>query len=559
MSEALAISAANLDAIEENLGTVAKELSGVISNVNSVNSQVNNVEAKVASLNDEVKNLVKEIRETTIMTNARQSIMYNNEQIEKKFGFYDTVRRTTEALISAIENSNITKKSLIKLREDLILNNPNYWLSNSLACLASWLLNDKENADRELNNAMKQDQEKTAIFFCLINYRFNRIDTSINWLNRYLSIQDPSNLSKDFVTVLDLIATGTFGDESKTIVLNKIQDWEQRLAQRSSIKDQVVAKWTDYIDKTEDKVITMPVLEQYCQNVGLLKNNLAITSSYSHVLDEFKEVTKQKYSHKEIDQIIKELIYDYEDQENEFQKSNLKNKLLVSCNGDREKAEELFRKQQTVYEDRVDLINLLTNIVIFNQEYKVSNETQKLALALSKEYIKTALDNKNAKLYRNDINISINDFQTKTIDGQNRNEIANDLTIHLNKTFNDDAKDLIVILLVVNILGIIGIFVTLNNKVLSTILITIIVLGDLFLLYRLHRRTTLQEKAKKILSNDLNNKLEQINAEITDYRNIMKDDEEKYKELIVFLDNLRKEDFINSNNERNIEIGDLNG
>ena len=558
MAEALAISAANLDAIEHNLGTVAQELSGVISNVNSVNSQVNKVEAKVASLNDEVKNLVKEIRETTIITNARQSIMYNNEQIEKKFGFYDSVRRTTEALISAIESSNITKSSLYKLREELILNNPNYWLSNSLSCIASWLLNDKENADRELNNAMRQDQEKTAIFFCLVNHRFNRYDTSINWLNRYLSMQDPSNLSKDFVTILDLIATGTFGDEPKSIVLNKIKDWQQRLAARAAIREEVIGKWNDYVENLEDKIVTMPVLEQYCTNVNLLKNNLAITSSYNHVLDSFKEVTKQKYSNKEIDEIIKELIYDYETQENEFQKDNLKNKLIVSCNGDREKAEELFKKQQTVYEERVDLINLLTNIVIYNDEYKVSNETQKLALALSKEYIKQALNNKNSKIYKNDINIQIDNFQTKTVDGMNRDEIANDLTVHLNKEFNDDAKDLIVILLVINILGIIGIFITLNNKILSTILIIILAIGDLFLLYRLHRRTTLQDKAKKILSSNLNNRLEQINAEILDYQNIMKDDKTKYNELIVFLDNLRTEDFINSNNERNIEIGDYN-
>lgn len=97
--EALAISAANLNAIEKNLGDVAKELTGVIVNVNDVNDQVNKVEEKVSTLNDEVKNLVKEIRETTIITNARQSIMYNNEQIEKKYGYYDQVRRTTESLI----------------------------------------------------------------------------------------------------------------------------------------------------------------------------------------------------------------------------------------------------------------------------------------------------------------------------------------------------------------------------------------------------------------------------------------------------------------------------
>ena len=56
---------------------------------NKQNNQVTKVEAQVNTLNDEVKNLVKEIRETTIITNARQTIMYNNDQIEKKYGYYE--------------------------------------------------------------------------------------------------------------------------------------------------------------------------------------------------------------------------------------------------------------------------------------------------------------------------------------------------------------------------------------------------------------------------------------------------------------------------------------
>ena len=102
--EALAISAANLDTIEQNLNSVAKELTGVITNVNDVNREVSKVESQVNTLNNEVKNLVKEIRETTIITNARQTIMYNNSEIEKKYGYHDKVRRTTESLLDAIEH-----------------------------------------------------------------------------------------------------------------------------------------------------------------------------------------------------------------------------------------------------------------------------------------------------------------------------------------------------------------------------------------------------------------------------------------------------------------------
>ena len=118
--EALAISAANLDTIERNLNSVAKELTGVITNVSDVNNQVTKVESQVHTLNNEVQNLVKEIRETTIITNARQSIMYNNTQIEKKFGYYYRVRRTTESLLDAVEHSHIRVDAVVNRNQDLI-------------------------------------------------------------------------------------------------------------------------------------------------------------------------------------------------------------------------------------------------------------------------------------------------------------------------------------------------------------------------------------------------------------------------------------------------------
>ena len=142
--EALAISAANLDTIEKNLGDMAKELGGVVSHVSDVSDHVNEVESRVADLNQEVKDLMKDIRENTIITGARQSIMYNNEQIDKKFGYYDNVRRNTLSLIDACLHSNIRVSSLIKLRDNVLLNNPNYWLANALCAVASWILDDKK-------------------------------------------------------------------------------------------------------------------------------------------------------------------------------------------------------------------------------------------------------------------------------------------------------------------------------------------------------------------------------------------------------------------------------
>ena len=554
--EALAISAANLDTIEKNLNSVANELSGVITNVSSVNNQVTKVEEQVNNLNNEVQNLVKEIRETTIITNARQTIMYNNDQIEKKYGYYDKVRRTTESLLDAIENSNISINALINLNQDLILNNPNYWLSNALAALSYWLLDDKENCEKELSNALKKDESKTSLFFCLINDKLGRTQTAINWLKKYLSIQNPTKLDRDFITVLDLVATGSFGDEIKQVVLNKIDTWFRRLNSEKILQEDQINIWIDYIRANQDTDIRMPYLEASTKDIIRLKDNLAITSSYYNILNKLNTIVTQDSSHKSKEEILSNLIYEYEDKENQYQKDNYYNNLLIQCNGNRELANQLFSKQESIFKEDTTLLNLLSNIIIHKEAFKVSNETQKIATCYIKEYIIKAIEETEKDINNNEFKIEVNGFATTTIDGSNKGEISKELNNYLNTIFNDDDKNLIIPLIIIDILGIIGLCLTIENSTFSLVLIILLTIANIFLIIKLNNTSKLRNEAKAKLRKDISLNLERILAETIDYKNIQKEDLEYRNKLMAFLNTIRPENYINSNGERNINIGE---
>ena len=554
--EALAISAANLDTIEQNLNSVAKELTGVITNVSDVNREVSKVESQVNTLNNEVKNLVKEIRETTIITNARQTIMYNNSEIEKKYGYHDKVRRTTESLLDAIEHSNISTKSLRNLNQDLILNNPNYWLSNALAALSSWLLDDKENTEKELNNALKKDESKTSLFFCLINDKLGRTNTSINWLNKYLSIQNPTKLDNDFITVLDLIATGAFGDESKRIIIDKINTWFQRINSEPDIQKDISDKWLTYIKDNQDTYIKLPHLETATKDVERIKTNLAITSVYNNILDRLNSITRQDSSRKTKEEILNNLIYEYEGAENKYQKDNFYNNLLIECKGNREEADRLFEKQQAIFEEDNNILNLLTNIIINKDAYKVSNETQKIAVGFMKQYILNSIQELEKDINNDEFKIEVNGFTTTTTDGKNIEEVKRDINTYVNNYFPDNDNSIIIPLIIINILGIIGLFVTLNHKTLNILLIIVIIVGNILLFSKLNKVTKLRNESKQKLRNELNLNLERILAETIDYKNLQQEDYQKRNELMILLENIKPENFMYSNNERNIDIGE---
>ena len=107
--EAVAISQANLNTIAQNMETVAKELNGVINNINDVNNKMNNMDSKILGLNNDVNSIIEEIRSNTIINNARQSIMYNNNIIEKKYGYYDNLRRNIESMLERLDNNILTE------------------------------------------------------------------------------------------------------------------------------------------------------------------------------------------------------------------------------------------------------------------------------------------------------------------------------------------------------------------------------------------------------------------------------------------------------------------
>lgn len=552
--EALAISAANLDAIEQNIGAVAKELSGVMSNVSSVNTQVNKMEEKVSTLNDEVKSLVREIRETTIITNARQSIMQNNSIIEKKYGYYDKVRRMTESLLQAVENSNISASALQSLNQELILKNPNYWLSNALSALSSWLLNDKEGTDKEVNNALKKDSKKTSLFFCLIFLKLGRISTSINWLNKYLSEQNPTKLDKDFVTVLDLVASGSFGDEAKQTTFNKISTWLQRINGEKYILEKQKDIWKEYIKDHQDTDVRMDILDIVSPDTPKLKNNLALTSTYYNVRYDLEKIAYSEPSNKTIEEILSNLIYEYESTEHEYQKENMKNNLIIECNGNREEAERLYKKQEELYNDENDILTTLSNIVIYKDSYKICAETPKIALSIIKPYIIDSLN----ELKTNDdpITINIGEFTTTTTDGTNIDRNKKELEIYLNNQFKEDDNNLIITLIIINIIGVIGIFITLKNVILCGIIIALLLIGNIALLYQLNKRSKIRESEKNRLRTSTGALLERAIAQVLDYKNILKEDNIEKEKLYTFLNNLEASSFAKSNSERNINIGE---
>ena len=363
------------------------------------------------------------------------------------------------------------------------------------------------------------------------------------------------SIDKDFITILDLVTTGQFGDEEKNIVLNKIAKWIEELNSEPALQEDENTKWERYLNEYETANFIYPHLEKYSPEIFKIKDNYYLSSSYKGLLNKFKSINNKELSIKNIDNIIENLIYDFESQEKIYEKDNFRNNLIIECNGDVDEANRLFKKQEEIFSENMNLLSLLSNLIIHKESYDISNETQKVAISLCKQNILKAIESNNKKIVDTEYQIKINDFTTTTHDGKNTPDVLKDLNLYVDSLFDETDKDILIVLIVANILGIIGIFLTINNNLLSTILIVLLLLINVIFFIKLARRSSRRNQTKAKIKEENMNILERILAEAIDYHNILEENQKNYTLLKTYIDNLSTINFIKNNNERNINIG----
>jgi hypothetical protein len=549
--EALAISAANLDVIEKNMNDVAKSLGGVISNVNYVNSHVAEIENKVVGLNDEIKKLVDEIRENSIVSNARQSIMMNNSILEKKFGYYDSVRRAASSLASSINKSKISRSYLQKIRYDVLLNNPNYWLSNAYAAVCDWLINDKASCDIEVKNALNQDANKTSLFFAMLYVKLDRENVACKWLSKYLSTLNPLKLNDDFAYIFDLIANGAFGSSGLAILKETIDGWDTRLASDVSVQKEAINFWESYINLAR-KAHAVPFLK-YVDKGNDILNNIEISELYGEITNNLEYILNYEGNKKSLDDLLYEVLFSSEKNEKVYRKDNLMNQLIIENNGDREKAKELFDKQEAVYDEEMNFHLLCSNIVINFNRYEVSGQARVLALSYVKKYIFDVFQYFNSQINNDPIKLTFSDFSTETVDGSNINEAKNELVMFAEKKYPVNYKNNVIIIAVVTIVGIIALAFASQNMILVAAICCVFVIVDLVCVYNILKDLNAKKELRGKLINVYGSVLEKSFAEITDYKRGLEEKKQDYQKLVTLLDGLNATNSFASS-DRNVQI-----
>lgn len=445
MGDQYAISSANLKYIENNLASIHSDLEVIDSNVGNVNDNVQYVYKEIEALASEFHDFVQLQMKANAKSNAQQRLIQIRQEIEKKYGHYDIVRRTTTGILQADDLGIVKKDTISNATEELMISTPGYWLAPCLVALAAWISDKPELAEKALREGIKRNDEKTSLFFALICRRAGRKQAALKWTQRYLENQDEEALDRKTVIILDAFASGLLGADSEGIVSKQMGKWIEHLSEKPGFVEQQTSQWSEAINlkrkPLEEDGYTY--LRKYSSTWPTLQDIMEGAELHAEILSYFVDIFEQQSATEELkvqlDEILNTLVTDFDDEELPLRKEEKYNRFVVEFDGDEKRAQQNIAIEQTAFETKKDFTQLLTDAAMKPESSNASVSTQKFAIALSKDWISNAYNDviaKNRSKIPNEIEIKVDSFTDKTTDGQNEEELLKkfDLLVKREKT-----------------------------------------------------------------------------------------------------------------------------
>lgn len=406
MSDTRIISQSDINAIEnaiDRLNDAARNVRGVVHTVSNTAADLDRSIDTVKAEFDAFREFDTNQKELNM---AKTKIVDIRQQIKEKFGVHDDVRQYLTGILEASDLTLVRERVITNCTEKIMISCPEYWLAPCLVAIAAWLNNDKQLADRALREAIKRDDEKASLLFALICRRVGRMNASAAWLDRYLALQDPHNIERKMITVLDAYSNGLFGPQAKESCAQKIDAWLAELKEEPGFVEEQQESW-------ESSMLSMiqghsaanryPYAVKYAKNWKECNDSINDMELHKTLLDYFKGIFERPSAsnaslNAKLDELLETYISSYDNAELPLRREERLLTLIIEEKGRRARAEARYDAERKSMEEIIDFTQLLTSAAMHADVIKASAATQRLAIALSKDWVVSAYNNVIVKL-----------------------------------------------------------------------------------------------------------------------------------------------------------------
>ena len=421
-----------INVVNDNLGTVNSNIA-VLSNHQQAMAH------KQATMESELQQLMAAFAAFVALDQKQKSLHIAEtrvgnlrQELQIKFGYYAEIRRMATGILQAADTGIVGNETIQSTTEEVMIKAPGYWLAPALVSLASWIRDDKPTCDKALAECLKRDDYKATLFFMLLTRRLARNEASLNWLERYFLHQDPQNLDREFITVLEGVTTGVFPPASRTVMMKHVKSWLDQLTQGDRFINEQKTQWIKYFEGSKPALQgeKYPLLKQFAKNWPMLENSLRESKVQEILHSHFNGIISSSYDFSssvrvKLDEILTQLVTNFDDEELPLQKQVRLNQLIIEKDGDKDAAQAVMDAEENIFKEKVDFLQMLTNAAFNPEAAGVTKVTQALAVSISQPWIVEAHDTFTAQCRSRvprTVELVIDGFATATKDGSDEND-----------------------------------------------------------------------------------------------------------------------------------------
>lgn len=559
MSSERIIYQADLGRIENSLNALGNGLDHVFNQVDTVNSEVQDTKASLNALIQEFHQFVKKDQLEKNIQIAETRLVKVRQEIETKFGHYGEVRRRVTGILQAVDVSLVKKETIENTTEEHMLLAPRYWLAPCLIALSAWLNDNQELADKAMMEALRRDDEKTSLFFALVTRRGARYKASRAWLERYFGLQNPHQLEREIVVLIDGFTNGIFGPDSRAKISKEFETWINELSEKAGFVEEQHEQWKIALKSKLQKLNTndYTYLRKNSPTWTKLEESMEGAKLHEIIFDYFteifnREITPDKDIAYAVDALLDTLVSKFDEEELPNRRDERLLSLIIENHGDKASAQQLFDDEKTL-EERVSFNQLLTNFAMHADVSSASLATQKYSISLSKDWIKSAYDDltvENRASVPVNIDLEIDQWEGTTQDGSNEQELIQSLNSHIEARKKDSLSK--VKLKMKHWLGLAGglLFGFLGFSAPVLFVFALICVGYFYKGKKdlAHRQDLIHEDFNNLLSYCREELLASL-AEIVDWREEYKKEDEKSVKVTELLDAISPEQYAFSSHD----------
>ena len=420
----------------DNLAIITDEVNNRINNISTSINEVNN---DLKSLADSFQKMIIEQKKTAALQQAMTELVRVRQELEHDYGNYKVVRETMLGLLQATDLALVKKTTISRVSEELMLSTPKYWLAPCLVAISAWIGNDRDLAERAISEAVKRDEERTALVMALICRRSNKVQTCYEWLSIYFAKQDAANFSEGSFTYIDAYVNGVFGPDDKHMCDDYITKWINEIRGSSSLFEKEQEDlWKGYCDKFHSEIEKQcPDLKDSVQEYGRINAYVNRINSVDAIADNFTGIVSayvdQERLKATIDKNLISLIRNYDEEEEPLRREEEYLKAVKRSEGDTDAAKEAIAEAERLRQVKVlNLIEQMSKVI--KTEGDVSPSEKKTAVSFLSGYIKKGFNSyiteKKAD-FPESITMNINGWIGTTSDGSNNNLLCTDYDNYL--------------------------------------------------------------------------------------------------------------------------------